>query len=96
MDSDVCNYHQLNAYISNLGEKMSIDERVLCHLIRAYRDPQVSAGVTATEMAGLVGMREHKSIGASLSRLRKKYPNKVGYTRRKGYSHGLYFFTGDV
>lgn len=87
-------YHSVNAYISNLSEKVTIEQRVLIQLIHAFYSPNVSTGVNATTMARWLGMKEHKSIGSALSRLRKKYPDHVGYTRVVGESHGLYFYTG--
>jgi len=87
-------YHSVNAYLDNLEQKITIDTRVFYQLVHAYFSPHVSSGVTAFQMAVWCGMKEHKSIGASLSRLRKKYPNDVGYTRRTGETHGVYFYTG--
>lgn len=84
-------YHSVQAYLANQSQKVTIDNTVLQYLMFAYYSPHLHAGVTATQMSGWVGLKEHKSVAASLSRLRKRY-NCVRYMRRPGYSHGLYYY----
>ena len=86
----VSTYHSLEAYLANSAEKISIERRVFCHLVHEWATSDVSTGLTATDIAMRTGMKEHKSIGSALSRLKKKYPDNIGYERRVGETHGVY------
>jgi len=83
-------YHSLEAYLNNSAEKISIERRVFAHLIHEWATNNVSTGLTATDISMRTGMKEHKSIGSALSRLKKKYPDNIGYERRVGETHGVY------
>ena len=92
--SDIPEYHSVKAYYDNLEDKVKLEQVMISYLCVAQM--RGDSGLSAQEIAMHSGLGEHKSIGAALSRAKKKYPNTVGYRRREGQSHGEYYFIGKV
>ena len=87
--NDASRFHSEKAFYANKKDKHTIDAMVMLLLIRANRRGE---GLNATEVSTIMGLAEHKSIGASLSRCKKKYPHLVYYRHSPNETHGKYYY----
>jgi hypothetical protein len=86
MGEEMMNYHSLKAYNDNAASITNKTEIASILIWKARGN-----GLTATDMARITGLNEHKSCSPALSRA-NKINHDIVYRKQEGKSHGRYYY----